>query len=151
MTKNNKFPEWDAAPGNEMCFCCERSGSKEKMCRWIRNCDPIPGWLAVDSSEVEGVQSYKIFRCPQFLDSPADPGMTRAEYLQSCRSLVINLYRKFREYKHLSYKLMKEKSILNSRLKMQKEECRRLRAKEAEWLIAKVMHAGGEPDDQQQG
>ena len=151
MTKNNDFPSWDYATGNEMCFCCERSGSKEKMCSWIRNFDPVPGWLAVDSSELEGVQSYKIFRCPQFLDSPDDPGMTRVEYLQSCRGLVINLYRKLKEYRHLYYKLMKEKSILYSRLKLEKEECRKLRSKLADNLIAKVMCTGGKSNDQQQG
>ena len=127
MTKKNDFPIWDVSPGNEMCFCCERSGSKEKMCSWIRNCEPVPDWLAVDSSEVKGVQSYKIFRCPKFLDSPADPGMTRVEYLQSCRSLVINLYRKVKEYRHLTYKSMRERSILASQLKQQKDECKRLK------------------------
>nr|MBQ4455846.1 hypothetical protein [Clostridia bacterium] len=148
MTKKNDFPFWDVSPGNEMCFVCERSGSKEKMCSWIRNCTPIPGWLAVDSSEVEGVQSYKIFRCPKFLDSPDDPGMTRAEYLQSCRDLVINLYRKVKEYRHLYYKMMKERSVLASQLELEKKETHRLRRKiAADEAFEKILNASAQVEE----
>ncbi len=122
MIKDNNFPEWDMAAGNEMCFCCERSGNKEKMCAWIRDLEPIPGWIAIDSSEARGIQSFKILRCPKFLDSPDDPGMTWVEYLQSCRSLIVFLYRKLEEYRALFLKTLKEKRALKKQLKLARAE-----------------------------
>ena len=129
MTKKNKFLEWDLSPGNEMCFCCARPDSKEKMCSWFRSGDPVPGWVAIGSDEMRDVHSFKIFRCPQFLDSPDDPGMTEADYLQSCRSLVIDLYSKALEYKHL-FNTMKEKHYeLRKQLKQLNEDYKALQKK----------------------
>ena len=153
MTKNNDFPMWDMAGGNEMCFSCERSGSKEKMCSWIRNFDPIPGWVAVDSSEVPGVQSFKILRCPKFLDSPDDPGMTWVDYLQSCRGLVVYLYRKLREYRELFYRTTRDKRVLKSELKLARKEIDRLKDQGADRFISAVLLESDdseEVDDEQQ-
>ena len=102
MTGKNDFLNWDLTLVNDLCFHCARPDCKELMCSWIRSEEPVPGWVAIEASELKGIQSVKIFRCPKFLDSPDDPGMTEAEYLQSCRTLVIELFGKFLEYKKLA-------------------------------------------------
>ena len=122
MTKKNNFPVWDLAPGNEMCFCCARPDCKDKMCSWISKGDPVPGWVAIGAGEAKGIHSFKILRCPQFLDSPDDPGMTREEYLQSCRGLVIGLYNNVFHYKRHFLRVDKKLVLLRAELKQLKAE-----------------------------
>ena len=135
MTKIYNFLAWDLASGNEMCFCCERSGNKDKMCSWGKSLEPVPGWIGIEASEMQGVQSVKILRCPKFLDSQDDPGMTREEYLQSCRGLIIELYSKTLEYKSMFLKMKDQKTEINSELRQLQKDYkalqRQLAAKES--------------------
>ena len=74
--------------------------------------------------------------------------MTRAEYLQSCRDLVINLYRKVKEYRHLYYKMMKERSVLASQLELEKKETHRLRRKiAADEAFEKILNASAQVEE----
>ena len=131
MIKENNFLDWDIAPGNEMCFRCERADHKDKMCPWIESFEPVPGWVAIDASEADGIQSVKILRCPRFLDSPDDPGMTRVEYLNSCRELIVNLFKKVREFRSMAYHARKQQSILAGKLKLSEAENKQLKKRVA--------------------
>ena len=135
MMKKNDFVKWDLSTVNDMCFNCARPDRKDLMCSWIRSEDPVPGWVAIEASELKGIQSVKILRCPQFLDSPDDPGMTREEYLQSCRGLVIELYGKVLEFKSKALAAEEARSHVSGELirlrKSYKELEAQFRAKES--------------------
>ena len=126
MTRKNPFPKWDMAGPNEICFNCSRCDSRDKMCPWIRSEDPVPGWIAIEAGEAEGIHSVKILRCPLFLDSPKDPGMTRVEYWQLCRNLVVELYKKTQEYRRLYLDMRKARIRAGHEFVQLKKECKRL-------------------------
>ena len=129
MTRKNPFLRWDQAGPNEMCFNCSRCDSRDRMCPWLRSEEPVPGWIAVEAGEAEGIQSIKILRCPLFLDSPEDPGMTHVEYRQLCRSLVVELYRRMLEYRRLYLDIRKAKIRTGSEFIRLKKDFKHLKRK----------------------
>ena len=117
MADNCNFPAWDEAKENDMCFHCFRAENKELMCTWIKRLKPVPGWITVRPSECNEVTSVRILRCPLFLPSKEDPGLTRQEYWKLCRELAVNLYRSLCEYR----RMLLEKSALANTLRDERD------------------------------
>lgn len=130
MTKHFNFFEMDLNSGNELCFECERSGCAKKMCSWIAREEPVPGWVAIRAGELPEVWSYKIFRCPLFLDSKDDPGMTREEYDAQRQGLLVELYSKLKEYKELYLSANRERRRASGQLICLRKEFKALQRKQ---------------------
>ena len=57
---------------DSLCWDCRLSTGKGGICPWVRNFEPVPGWVALRRDLVYGTKlniSYRVISCPLFIRS----------------------------------------------------------------------------------